>query len=82
MFLSVVSSFDRIFASHELGYRKPEREAFKIVSKAIAESPESIVFFDDLRENIEGALLVGFQGVLVRAHADVRSELRELGVEV
>lgn len=82
MFLAVVSSFDRLFASHELGYRKPERETFKVIPHAIGESPESIVFFDDLRENIEGALLVGFQGVLDRAHADVRSELRELGVEV
>jgi len=79
LFPSVVQSFDGVFASHEIGLRKPERSAFDYVARAIGISPESIVFFDDLAENVQGAADAGFRGVHVRGPRDVRIALQSFG---
>jgi FMN phosphatase YigB (HAD superfamily) len=79
MFPAVVQSFDRIFASHEMGLRKPERAAFDHIAQELGLAAESIVFFDDLAENVQGASEAGLQAVHVRAPGDVRNALRSLG---
>lgn len=79
LYPQVVLAFERIFASHEMGLRKPERSAFDYVCRALALAPESILFFDDLAENIEAARAAGLRGVLVRTPQDVADALREAG---
>jgi putative hydrolase of the HAD superfamily len=78
-FPEVVSAFDRIFASHEMGLRKPERAAFQYICRSLVLPPESIIFFDDLPENVEGALDAGLRAVLVRGPDDVARVLRDEG---
>jgi putative hydrolase of the HAD superfamily len=77
---AVVRAFDRIFASHEMGVRKPERAAFERICQMTGIAPGSLVFFDDLAENVHAATQVGLQGVLVRSPADVASAVRKLGL--
>ena len=72
---NVVSAFERIFASPELGLRKPERAAFDMVTQAIGVEPPAILFFDDLLENVEGARAAGLQAVHVRGYEDIRQAL-------
>ncbi len=79
LFPQVVQSFDRIFASHEMGMRKPERAAFEHVSRSLGIEVGSIVFFDDLLENAQAAAEAGLQAVHVRSPDDVRDSLRRLG---
>jgi glucose-1-phosphatase len=76
LFPGVVDAFDRVFTSHELGLRKPERAAFDRICQLTHTSAQSMVFFDDLRENVEGARAAGLQGVLVRSPEDVASSLK------
>lgn len=78
-FPMLARSLDRIFASHQIGYRKPERRAFEHVARELGVPLGSIVFFDDLLENVEGAESAGLQAVLVRSPSDVRSAL--LGID-
>jgi FMN phosphatase YigB (HAD superfamily) len=80
MFPAVPKSFDRIFASHELGCRKPERRAFELVGQSIGISLDSVMFFDDLLANVEGAEAAGLQSVHVRSPNDVRNSLQGVGV--
>jgi putative hydrolase of the HAD superfamily len=68
----VPAAFDGIFASHQLGRRKPEAAAFEVVVDAIGVHPASIVFFDDVAENVEGARAAGLRAVHVRTPADIR----------
>ena len=75
----LVHSFDRIFASHQMGLRKPERAAFEHISKVTGISAGSIIFFDDLLENVQAASEAGLQAVHVRSPEDVRNALRALG---
>jgi putative hydrolase of the HAD superfamily len=82
MFPDVMSLFDRVFASHEIGYRKPEPMAFKFIAREIGQTPDSIVFFDDLAENVDGARLVGLQAVQVRSPTDVQLALRGIGIAI
>ena len=79
-FPGVAASFDRVFASHLMGLRKPERAAFSTISRETGIAPESIVFFDDLAENVAGAVDAGLHGVLVRSPQDVRNALQAFGL--
>jgi FMN phosphatase YigB (HAD superfamily) len=76
---SVVSAFDRVFVSWEMGLRKPEPAAFRAVADATGIPPNRTLFFDDAMENVKGAREAGLQAVLVRAPSDVRRALAEIG---
>ena len=78
-FPAVTRLFGRIFASHEIGRRKPEREAFEHIGSTLGMRLDSIMFFDDLIENVEGAQAAGLQAVHVRSSRDVRNALETIG---
>jgi glucose-1-phosphatase len=65
--------FNRVYTSSELGMRKPERRIYTHVLDAWEVSPEEIVFFDDLQENIAAATELGIDAVLVDSDAVVSS---------
>lgn len=72
----IVTLFDRIFASHEMGVRKPEKEAFQAIAAATGIDLSKILFFDDTEENVIGARAVGMQAVHVKRREDVSGALR------
>lgn len=78
-FPGVVGAFDRVFASHQLGLRKPERAAFDRICALTSTPAASILFFDDLAENVQAAEDAGLQGVLVKSPEDVAAALRSFG---
>ena len=53
--------FDSTFYSHEIGYRKPNREAFEYVLTAGGLKPSETLFIDDLEHNVIGARQTGIQ---------------------
>lgn len=79
LFPGVLGAFDRVFASHQLGLRKPERAAFDRVCALTSTSAGSILFFDDVAENVQAAEDAGLQGVLVKSPEDVAAALRSFG---
>lgn len=79
-FPKIVATFERVFSSPELGSRKPEREAFELVSREIGASPSTILFFDDTLENVEGARAAGLHAVHVRSPLDIEQALSGIGV--
>jgi putative hydrolase of the HAD superfamily len=79
LFPRIKNLFDRVFTSYELGYRKPEKQAFVRIAGELGVPLNSIMFFDDTFENIEGAKLAGLQAVQVRSPDDVRDALRAIG---
>lgn len=66
-----LAPLDRIFASCEMGKRKPEPEAFEFVARATGVSLHRILFLDDTVANLEGALALGMKAVHVRSPLDV-----------
>lgn len=69
--------FRKVFVSSDLGKRKPEPAAFAAVAAEIGVRLDEILFFDDTRENVEGARAVGMQGVHVRSIADIERAIPE-----
>ena len=78
LFPQVFTAFDRVFASFEIGLRKPERAAFEHIWHATGMAASSILFFDDSAENVQGASAAGLQTVWVRSPEDVAVSLRSL----
>lgn len=79
-FPAVLRRFEHVFASHEVGHRKPAPEAFRHVVQAMGHAPQQVLFFDDLQENVEGAAACGLQAALFRSPEDVRRELQIRGL--
>lgn len=77
---AIAASFDHVFASCDIGQRKPERAAFEHVARALGVSPEAIMFFDDSTENVAGAAACGLRAVQVRSPADVETALHGIGI--
>lgn len=53
------------YYSHDIGYRKPNRDIYDFVIKEQSLDPERTVFLDDRLENIDAALSVGLQAIQV-----------------
>ena len=51
--------FDRVFYSHEIGFRKPTRESYEYVLKSENLNPTETLFIDDLEHNVIGARQTG-----------------------
>lgn len=80
-FANELSVFRSIFVSSDLGRRKPDPEAFSVVATRTGFQASEFLFFDDAPENVEGARVAGMRAVLVKSAADVREDLRQLGIE-
>jgi putative hydrolase of the HAD superfamily len=79
-FPGMLERFEHVFASNEIGHRKPHPEAFRHVVRAVGVQPQQALLFDDLPSNIDGARACGLQAVLVRGPEDVRQALLERGL--
>jgi len=53
------SLFEKIYFSHNIGFRKPEKEAFELVISENGLDPKKTLFIDDSAGHIEGAKLCG-----------------------
>ena len=72
--------FTHVFASHQIGHRKPHAAAFEHVLRAIAVPPSEVLLFDDLAANVAAARALSLQAVLVASPEDVRAALVERGL--
>jgi FMN phosphatase YigB (HAD superfamily) len=79
-FPGLLPRFSRVFASHEIGHRKPHPGAFGHVLQEIGVPPPEVLLFDDLAPNVEAAIALGLQAVQVRSPDDVRLALAQRGL--
>ena len=55
----LLASFTKVYASWRIGHRKPDVEAYRQVAADMGVAPADIVFLDDNRDNVAGALVAG-----------------------
>jgi glucose-1-phosphatase len=77
--LVLASLMERVFGSHEIGWRKPAPEAYEHVLTELDVRPQQTVFFDDLQENVQAARDQGMQAYRVAGVEELRRCLRQLG---
>ena len=81
-FPKIFRHFKKTFPSHLMGQRKPDRRIYWRVLKTIRLSPEETVFIDDMPRFVEAARRVGMKGVHFKSNAQIKKDLRRLGVEI
>jgi putative hydrolase of the HAD superfamily len=81
-FKDVLSYFDALVLSHQVGARKPRREFFEHCQRLAACPAAECVFIDDLPANVAGARELGWHGIVFTGVADLRRELVSLGVSL
>lgn len=63
-------------ASHLVGANKPGAEVYRAFEAGCGLSGGSIVYFDDVRANVEGALELGWRAHLIDALGDTAAQIR------
>ena len=79
-FAPVLAHFRKVFASHEMGLRKPEAAAFVHIAKQIGMPAERILFLDNSLGHVEAARACGLQAVHVTSDDTVRETVAALGL--
>ncbi len=75
-----VTFFRGAALSFDLGVMKPSLAFYEKAIKMFGIDPSCAVFIDDLRENVEGAISAGMNGVVYTGRAQLIQDLRSLGV--
>ena len=68
--------FDKAYYSHEIGHRKPGKEAYEYVLKENNLSPSETLFIDDSIQNINAAKALGLQTIFL----EEGMKIEELGL--
>lgn len=74
--------FPVFFSSCFLGLRKPDEAIYRLALQVSQQAPANCIFIDDREVNLECPRELGMNTILFRDAAELRSELRELGVQV
>ncbi len=75
---SVLSNFEKVFCSYEIGARKPEPRVYEAVLNYMKIEPISVLFFDDNPDNVKSASEVGIDTILVESTSQMIMELSKL----
>ncbi|NJK43486.1 MAG: HAD-IA family hydrolase [Pleurocapsa sp. SU_196_0] len=62
--MGLQDALDGVFASSDLGVRKPDAAFYERVQEALHLEPHQILFWDDAAQNVEAARAVGWQAEL------------------
>lgn len=73
---SLALSIPAAFTSFDIGAMKPDPAAYIHLVKALGVLPHEILFIDDLKENIDGAIACGLKGIV---YTDPESLERDAG---
>jgi len=67
------SFFEKVYYSHLIGMRKPDKKIFEFVLEENNLIPSETLFIDDLPQHVKGARETGIDGVLLKKGASVSS---------
>jgi len=76
----VFGVFDKVFLSFQLGFIKPDKEAYNLVIRGLKVSPQEIFYTDDRPELVESAKSLGLRGCVFTSFSQLISELRDNGI--
>jgi putative hydrolase of the HAD superfamily len=78
----LLSLFDDVVISAEVGVAKPDAAVFRMAAERLGLAPAECVFVDDWDKNVEAAREAGMQALLFRIDKgdDLRAQLGSLGI--
>ncbi|HVJ48848.1 HAD-IA family hydrolase [Desulfitobacterium sp.] len=69
------SNFEGGIVSYKEKLMKPEKDIYEKLINSYEINPNESIFIDDTKENIEGALKLGFQTILFTTSLELREKL-------
>ena len=76
------SMFDIVISSHEVAMCKPNKNFFDYCLEKLGLNAQDCVFIDDQDNNIDAAKSFGFNTIKFESAEQLKSELKNLGVEL
>lgn len=67
--------FDRVYYSHKIGMRKPQKELFQKVLDECGFKPEHTLFIDDLQDNLLSAQALGIKGIWLQEPMTIENDI-------
>lgn len=74
--------FDKVFASHIIGKRKPDEDFYTQILEEIKLKPKECIFIDDKKENIDTAKHLRMHTILFKNNKDFLRKVKELGIKI
>lgn len=76
--MGFTDSFDKLYASAHLGCKKPSFDFYEKITKELGEiKKEEILFWDDTKENITGAIEFGINAELYISIEDFKTKMKK-----
>lgn len=75
-----LQNFEKLILSHEVSAVKPEPEIYKAVENYTKEPPEEHIFIDDIKEYVEAAQSMGWDGIHFTGYQVLEKELKERNI--
>ncbi len=70
-----IKLFDATVLSYDIGFAKPEAEAYEAIAEKLGMRLDECIFIDDRQVYVEGAQAVGMQAVLFKSTEQLEREL-------
>ena len=70
--------FDEIIISGEVGYQKPQPEIFMLLCEKLHITPSELIFIDDSKKSLEGALTIGYTPILYKNNQQLEEDLQRV----
>jgi len=78
--IGLADVFDHFFASHLIGKIKPDVEIYQHVLEALGCDPDTMLYIDDNRLNVEAARSLGIQAVEAKGVNALQRVLKDIGI--
>ena len=80
MTMDLARQFDALIASHLIGFCKPDPRAYRAALDRMGATAAETVFVDDLAENVQAALALGFRAFQSTTPGELIRGLQRAGV--
>ena len=78
----IFEHFDEVLLSYQVGVRKPDSAAFRLLANRLDVELEELVFVDDLQLNIDAATAIGINAIHFVSYEQLKRDLAKLGVNI
>jgi len=76
----IIDYFDEIVISGEIGFQKPQIEAFNVLFERLNVKAEEVIFIDDARASLSTSSEIGYTPILYESNEKLKSDLFDLGI--
>ena len=73
---AIIKKFSKLYLSFQIGATKPDPAVYQYVIRDLSVEPSSLLFIDDIMENVAAAKKCGMEGIVFNNVPQLQNELR------